>query len=323
MNRGVAKRVIFPDHAAKIRFITLIACSVRRGEMEVESLAVMDTHFHLLAYTLDGRIYYPMMRILNAYARYFNRRYKRDGSPFRGRFKSVPVLCDRHWHTLIRYIDFNAVKAGLVADPALYRYGTARLYVTRPRGPAWLHRSAVEGRVRTACGTSRFHGADYRRVFGLAPTQAEAEIMQKRIRRPAMEEDDLDVVDKLPPKRIAAWMRRKARLADGLSPWSPLVGAEIVLGLARREETRQEPRRVKTGRKAWLAGRILAAGLLHDAAGMSMEEIGRRLGCAASTAGRRVRAHRRALVGDAGYAMLAGGVLREALDATYSEGPLT
>ena len=44
MNRDVAKRVIFPDHAPKIRFIALIACSVRRGEMRVEALAVMDTH---------------------------------------------------------------------------------------------------------------------------------------------------------------------------------------------------------------------------------------------------------------------------------------
>ena len=55
MNRGVAKRVIFPDHAAKIRFIALIACSVRRGEMRVEALAVMDTHFHLLAYVCAVR----------------------------------------------------------------------------------------------------------------------------------------------------------------------------------------------------------------------------------------------------------------------------
>jgi DNA-directed RNA polymerase specialized sigma24 family protein len=69
-----------------------------------------------------------------------------------------------------------------------------------------------------------------------------------------------------------------------------------------------------------LAGDLLAAGLLHCAAGLSVEEIGRRLGVAASTAGRRVRAHRRALVHDADYAVRAGRVLRESLDQTYPKG---
>ena len=156
MNRGAAKRVIFPDRRAKRRFIALIACSVRRGELLVQALCVLDTHFHLLACSPEGRIDYPMMRILNAYARYFNRRYRRDGSPYRGRFRSVPVRSERHWRTLVRYIDFNAVKAGLVASPELYAYGTARLYALRSRGPRWLSRDAVEQHVLNVCSAQHF-----------------------------------------------------------------------------------------------------------------------------------------------------------------------
>ena len=152
MNRGIAKRVVFPDRTAKRRFILLIACAVRRGELEVEALSVMDTHFHLLARSPEGRISYPLMRILNSYARYFNRRFRRDGPVFRGRYCSRPVPTHAYWRILVRYIAFHPVKAGLCRDPACYPYGSARLYVLRPAGSSWLARSAVEAHVAYCVG---------------------------------------------------------------------------------------------------------------------------------------------------------------------------
>jgi REP element-mobilizing transposase RayT len=320
MNRGVARRVIFPDAPAKRRFIALIACSVRRGEMHVEALVVMDTHFHLLASAPDGRIHYPMMRVLNAYARYFNRRYKRDGSPFRGRFRSIPILSDRHWFSLIRYIDFNPVTAKLAATPAGYPYGTACLYMRRRSGPAWLERSAVEERVRSACSRGTYSGSGYQRMFGIPPTEGETEVLERRVRRPACAHDDLAVIDQMPAGRIAAWMRRKAKLAEGLSPWSPIVGSKTVIALVDKAKADGDLLRTTSKKVARRADLLLTAGLLHDAAGMSLEEVGRRVGCAASTAGRRLRAHREALRTDTGYALLAGKLVREALDATYPGG---
>ena len=156
MNRGIAKRVVFPDHAAKQRFILLLACSVRRGELEVESFCVMDTHFHLLARSPAGRIDYPMMRVLNSYARYFNRRFRRDGPVFRGRYRSWPVMTVAYWRVLVRYIDFNPVKAGICHEPAEYRYGSARLYALRRAGPRWLARATVEGHVMSYSSEIRY-----------------------------------------------------------------------------------------------------------------------------------------------------------------------
>lgn len=320
MNRGIAKRVVFPDRAAKRRFILLIACAVRRGELEVEALSVMDTHFHLLARSPEGRISYPLMRILNSYSRYFNRRFRRDGPVFRGRYCSWPVLTFAYWRILVRYIDFNPVKAGLCRDPASYPYGSARLYVLRPAGSSWLARGAVEAHVAYCVGRDGFRGTDYLRVFGLALTDSEAEIVERRIRGANRGEDPLDALDSMPPPRIAAWMRRKAQLADGLSPWAPILGSSCIRRSISQLEATHGPWTVRPARNRLDAWGLMEVGILHEAAGLGVTEIARWVGCSGSTAGLRLQQHRQALLSDDAYASRIGETLRALLDAAYPRG---
>lgn len=82
-NRAAKRQVLFADRRDYRYFLMLVACAVRRGELVVHSYCLMSTHFHMLAYSPDGRISYTMMRIQNAYARYYNRRNRQDGPVFR------------------------------------------------------------------------------------------------------------------------------------------------------------------------------------------------------------------------------------------------
>ncbi len=45
-------------------------------------------------------------------------------------------------HVLVRYIDFNAVRAGLVGVPQDYPYASAWFY-QQPNKPIWLERSWI------------------------------------------------------------------------------------------------------------------------------------------------------------------------------------
>ena len=135
------------------------------------------------------------------------------------------------------------------------------------------------------------------------------------------EDDDLDLLDGMPPVHVAAWMRRKARLADGLSPWAPIVGSRALLDLLAAERETLASIQFVITRKAWSAWVLLAAGLLHDLAGMGCEEVARVLRCASSTAGRRLRLHRQLLIETPAYALLAAKLAEEALRATYPLGP--
>ena len=79
-----------------------------------------DPHEDLVThrYAIEGRIGEAMQRIQGEYSRHFNRGRRRDGSLYRGRYFSSVVTSQAYADTLVRYIDGNAVQAGLVADPA-------------------------------------------------------------------------------------------------------------------------------------------------------------------------------------------------------------
>ena len=319
-NRGIAKRVMFPDAVAKRRFLALLLCAVRRGEILLEAFSILDTHYHLLVRTTEVPLYVSLMRVQNAYSRYFNRRFHRDGSVPRGRFGSTPVQSLQHAFTAVRYIDFNPVKAGICTKPSLYPFGSARTYGNRAQGPVWLARSLVDQFLDGRLVATGDRALTYRTLFGAAITRDEDEVVRRRLSGAARDHDELDALVGRPPAHVAAWMRRKARLADGLSPWAPIAGTAALGSALRAQRLDEGELWIRPVRKRLSAWPILAAGLMHDLTGMTGDEVARTLGCAGSTAARRVRLHRDQLVADRAYALVASRVARRALEATYPMG---
>jgi putative transposase len=70
----------------------------------------MDNHFHLLLETPLGNLS-EFMRWFNiTYTSHYNRRYKRFGHLYQGRFKSILVEKESYLHVLSRYIHLNPVQ---------------------------------------------------------------------------------------------------------------------------------------------------------------------------------------------------------------------
>ena len=65
-----------------------------------------------------------MKTLLQRMTRWFNARHKRTGTLWEGRFKSVLVEDGIAAQTMAAYIDLNPVRAGMVADPAEYRWSS-------------------------------------------------------------------------------------------------------------------------------------------------------------------------------------------------------
>lgn len=74
----------------------------------LECFALMDNHFHLLVYqkSSDGISQY-MQRVLNAYTKYYNTKYKKSGHLFEGPFKVVHIQTNAQLLHLSAYIHRN------------------------------------------------------------------------------------------------------------------------------------------------------------------------------------------------------------------------
>ncbi len=79
---------------------------------------LMPTHFHFVLYqNQKDAISIFMQKLLNSYTLYFNRRHKRKGPLWVGRFKHVECESDEQLLHLTRYVHLNPVTAHLISKP--------------------------------------------------------------------------------------------------------------------------------------------------------------------------------------------------------------
>ena len=314
-NRAARRQVLFADRRDYRYFLMLLVCAVRRGELAVHAYCLLSTHFHLLVSSPQGRLSYAMMRVQNAYVRYRNRRSRLDGSLVRGRFGSRPVLSSRYWWTLLRYIAYNAIEAGLCRNPLEYPYSSARHFLGNS-APAWFDRAAVEQRLGPR-DDSTTSAQRYAALLGTPLTDGESRLVEQRMKHPRISEDVLDDLYRAPPTYLARWMTRKIEAGRGESPWIPVASPQAVCEAVIETEAHLGPYALGSGRKKRDGWRLLAAGLLHSLACLTTDASGRELGCHGATASRRIRMHRACMVDDEEYARRAGVIARRALDLTF------
>ncbi|HJV02899.1 MAG TPA: transposase [Burkholderiaceae bacterium] len=98
-----------------------------RAGVRVHGYVLMTNHLHLLLSPENETGVGSMMKTLGQYyTHYFNRRYHRTGTLWEGRYKSSLVQQERYFLQCQRYIELNPVRAGLLADPAAYRWSSYR-----------------------------------------------------------------------------------------------------------------------------------------------------------------------------------------------------
>jgi putative transposase len=86
----------------------------------------MPNHFHLVVWPRrDGELSRWMHWLTNAQVRRFRRRHKGSGHLWQGRFKSFPIEQDDHLWTVLRYVERNALRAGLVRRSADWLWSSA------------------------------------------------------------------------------------------------------------------------------------------------------------------------------------------------------
>lgn len=143
MNRGLERRAIVRDDKDKRRFFEVLGETAKTYQIEIHAYSLLANHYHLLIHTPHCGLSRSMRHLNGVYTRRFNRRHRRDGPLFRGRYKSKVVEEDEYLLELVRYIHLNAVESGVCKSPEKHAWTSHRAYLNDRVRPDWLVTSKV------------------------------------------------------------------------------------------------------------------------------------------------------------------------------------
>ncbi len=142
MLRGNGGQTIFADDADRRQFCALLAEGVERFGHHVRGYCLMANHVHLVVQVAEVQLSRIVQNLAFRYTRAFNRRTRRVGHLFQGRFRALLVDGNAYLLELVRYIHLNPVRAGLVRDPSEWVWSGHRAYLGRER-TTWLDSGLV------------------------------------------------------------------------------------------------------------------------------------------------------------------------------------
>ena len=112
--RGNAQGDVYRDDGDRRAFLALLGQAVRRYDGYCHAYCLMGNHYHLLLETGSPILSKGMKYLNGTYTQSFNRRHRRVGHVFQGRFKGILVQKDAYLLELARYIVLNPVRARMV-----------------------------------------------------------------------------------------------------------------------------------------------------------------------------------------------------------------
>lgn len=127
--RGNYRQNVFEDDSDKRKYVEFIREYSEKYGMKIYAYCLMSNHVHFIAApvkedSLAMTFKYSNMR----YSSYFNKKNKRSGHLWQGRFYSCPLQFE-HALEALRYVERNPVRARMVELPWEYEWSSAREHV--------------------------------------------------------------------------------------------------------------------------------------------------------------------------------------------------
>ena len=127
LNRGVARMQVFEKAGDFQAFERVLSETLQQSPMRICSYCLMPNHWHFLLWPeRDGDLAAFMQRLTIAHVRRWqeHRHYVGLGHVYQGRYKSFPVEEDEHFLAVARYVERNALRAGLVLRAEDWRWSS-------------------------------------------------------------------------------------------------------------------------------------------------------------------------------------------------------
>lgn len=134
-NRLARGESVFGEEAAALRFRDLLREVSQRDELTVFAWCLMSNHYHLAVRTNSVPLDRPLRSLQWRVTRSVNASRRVFGPLWQGRYRAKLVSEQRYLDQLLAYIHLNPVSAGIVGDPAKYRWSGHREVVRPLKNP--------------------------------------------------------------------------------------------------------------------------------------------------------------------------------------------
>jgi REP element-mobilizing transposase RayT len=154
--RGNDRRAIYRDDRDRAAFLEKLRGSLANYQVELHAYVLMSNHFHLLVSTPKGNLSEFMRHFNISYTAAFNRRHRRVGHLYQGRYKAILVDQDSYLLELSRYVHLNPVRLKSYRGSGVrervrylerYRWSSLPGYIRASNREPWVHYEMVLGQI--------------------------------------------------------------------------------------------------------------------------------------------------------------------------------
>lgn len=127
LNRGNNKQKIFQKEQDYRAFVNLMLEAKSRWPMSILAYCLMPNHFHMILMPMKAEHLSEWMQwLMTSHVRRYHQHYETSGHIWQGRFKSFVIQKDEHLITVMRYINANPVRGGLVDSAEQWPWSSHR-----------------------------------------------------------------------------------------------------------------------------------------------------------------------------------------------------
>ncbi len=155
--RGNDRKKIFFSKGDYEKFKEYLGNALEKYEYVLHCYMLMTNHYHLLIETPNGNLSKIMHYLNGSYTNYINRRKRKNGHLFQGRYKAILIDKDSFLLELSRYIHLNPVRANMVQKPEDYVQSSYRWYIGKNRGNSLVYKDLILKMIsRTGSASKRY-----------------------------------------------------------------------------------------------------------------------------------------------------------------------
>ena len=127
ITRGNQRQEIFLDKEDYAVFLSKLKRYKKRYGFLLYGFCLMPNHVHMVGQPRElAHLAKFMQGLCRSYTAHFNKRYKKVGHLWQGRFKSKIIAKDGYLIDCIHYIELNPVRASLIKAAAEYPWSSHR-----------------------------------------------------------------------------------------------------------------------------------------------------------------------------------------------------